>query len=526
MNTALLALINHALTHLSFATSKLIWTFVALCLVLPIAKFSSEILLLRLTQGIAFDLRIQMSRRMLAAPLRSLEEVGPSRLLATLTDDIPAVTNALVTLPLLCMHVAIVFGCLLYLGWLSWVWLLGVLAFMFVGIGSYRLLSIRALTYFKRGREEWDALFRHFRALTEGMKELKLHALRREAFFRELLEPTAASFRQHNFTGTMIYQLARSWGHILFFILIGLLIFGAPAYQQVSPRSLTGYVLVLLYIMTPLEVILNSLPIFSRASVAMQKVEKLGLTLSAVPDDARTRAAPNARFFLETLELVGVEHAYFSEGEDRNFTLGPIDLTLYPGELVFLAGGNGSGKTTLAKLLIGLYAPANGEIRLDGQTISDEKRDSYRQYFSVVFSDFFLFEKLLGLDTPGLDARADRYLKQLQLDHKVQVKDGTLSTIDLSHGQRKRLALLTAYLEDRPFYVFDEWAADQDPLFKDIFYLQLLPELKARGKTGLVISHDDRYYHLADRLIKLNYGKIEYDKHPSERNNLEFEPVA
>ena len=158
MNTALLALINHALTHLSFATSKLIWTFVALCLVLPIAKFSSEILLLRLTQGIAFDLRIQMSRRMLAAPLRSLEEVGPSRLLATLTDDIPAVTNALVTLPLLCMHVAIVFGCLLYLGWLSWVWLLGVLAFMFVGIGSYRLLSIRALTYFKRGREEWDAL--------------------------------------------------------------------------------------------------------------------------------------------------------------------------------------------------------------------------------------------------------------------------------------------------------------------------------------------------------------------------------
>jgi len=135
----------------------------------------------------------------------------------------------------------------------------------------------------------------------------------------------------------------------------------------------------------------------------------------------------------------------------------------------------------------------------------------YRQHFSVVFSDFFLFENLLGLNSNKLEADANKYLSQLQLSHKVQVKDGALSTIDLSQGQRKRLALLTAFLEDRPFYVFDEWAADQDPLFRDVFYLQILPELKARGKTVLVISHDDRYYYLGDRLIKLDYGQIERD---------------
>src|SRR6185369_2296345 len=139
-------------------------------------------------------------------------------------------------------------------------------------------------------------------------------------------------------------------------------------------------------------------------------------------------------------------------------------------------------------------------------------REQFRQLFSVVFSDFFLFETMLGLGDIDVDSRARQYIELLQLQHKVEVKDGKLSTLDLSQGQRKRLALLTAYLEDRTFYVFDEWAADQDPFFKEIFYLQLLPELKARGKTVLVISHDERYYYVADRFVKFDYGMIVLDE--------------
>src|SRR5207249_2754344 len=160
--------------------------------------------------------------------------------------------------------------------------------------------------------------------------------------------------------------------------------------------------------------------------------------------------------------------------------------------VVFLIGGNGSGKTTLAKLLMGLYPPESGAIYLDSQPITDSSREAYRQLFSVVFSDFYLFEQLIGLVSPGLDARARDYLVQLQLDRKVQVEHGILSTTALSQGQRKRLALLTAYLENRPFYIFDEWAADQDPVFKELFYTKILSDLKARGKTVLVITHDDK----------------------------------
>jgi putative ATP-binding cassette transporter len=209
---------------------------------------------------------------------------------------------------------------------------------------------------------------------------------------------------------------------------------------------------------------------------------------------------------------VDVTHTFRTDTEDSDFILGPINLTFYPQELVFIVGGNGSGKSTLAKLITGLYIPENGEIVLDKELISEQNREWYRQHFSVVFSDFYLFDTLLGLENFNLDIQAQEYLKLLQLDHKVKIKNGKLSTTNLSQGQRKRLALLTAYLEDRPIYLFDEWAADQDPVFKEIFYTQLLQDLRDRGKTVLVISHDDRYFHLGDRIIKLDYGKVEYNK--------------
>jgi putative pyoverdin transport system ATP-binding/permease protein len=159
-------------------------------------------------------------------------------------------------------------------------------------------------------------------------------------------------------------------------------------------------------------------------------------------------------------------------------------------------------------MIVGLYAPESGRILLDGQAVTDTTRPGYRQLFSAVFSDFYLFDKLLGVAVGDLDGAARAVLEELQLAHKVKIENGVFSTLDLSQGQRKRLALLVSYLEDRPFYLFDEWAADQDPLFKDVFYRRLLPQLKAKGKTVLVITHDDRYFHLADRYIKLDFGQV------------------
>jgi putative ATP-binding cassette transporter len=278
-----------------------------------------------------------------------------------------------------------------------------------------------------------------------------------------------------------------------------------PTLKNVPSEVLTGYVLTILYLMGPLRQLMTALPAFGRAEIALQRIEDLGLSLSQRASEGGSVAAITLPW--RRLELRKVLFGYPQDGRDGDFILGPIDCVLRPGEILFVVGGNGSGKSTLAKLLVGLYSPQDGEIRLDEQRISDHNREWYRQHFSVIFSDFYLFEDLLGLESQNLDKSAREYLSLLQLGHKVQVQNGELSTTALSQGQRRRLALLTAYLEDRPIYVFDEWAADQDPQYKKVFYTQILPELKARGKGVIVITHDDRYFDLADRIFKLDYGK-------------------
>ena len=507
-NAALLAMINHLLSTAA-PSSNLFIIFFALCIILPITRFASEAMLITLSSRAVLDLRTRLSRQILSAPLRRLEEVGPHRLLATLTEDIPTIGSTFVNIPILCLHISIVLGCLIYLCWLSWPFFLGVIGFMIVGTLSYQIPLRRGMRAFVVVREQWDKLFKHFEAVTAGVKELKLHHDRREAFLTKALYPTGASLRRHAMIGRMNFVGADCWGQSLFFILIGLILFTAHSRSGINVQTLIGYTLVLLYMMNPLQMILTIIPSFANASVSMRKVENLGLNLDESDRSEEIAKQLQADASWKSLELVGVTHTYHREGEADGFLLGPIDLTLEPGELLFITGGNGSGKTTLAKLLLSLYIPEEGEIYLDGKVVTDETREQYRQLFSVVFSDFYLFESLFGLDSVQLDENAREYLVQLQLDNKVKVEAGALSTLALSQGQRKRLALLTAYLEDRPIYLFDEWAADQDPLFKEIFYHQLLPELKARGKALIVISHDDRYYHVADHVIKLDSGKLQ-----------------
>jgi putative ATP-binding cassette transporter len=509
-NAGLIAMINSALNHRGNPGLTLVAGFAALGLGRILTNALAQITLSHFSQATTARLRQDLVRKILAVPLRQLEELGTPKLMVALTEDILEITQATLSIPIFAVNFAVLLGGAVYLAWLSLPVLLAMTAFAVIGAITYRLMIRSGFGHLTAAREGQDRLFRHFRSLTEGIKELKLHRVRRASFLAEDVATAAAVCQKHNVAAELRFIIAQNWNQLLFLVVIGLILFLLPRMENVSPQALTGYIIATLYLMGPLAGLLGSLSVFSRANVSLRKVEELGLALSthAAHERDATGGVPER---LETLELRNVTHHYYREREDDNFILGPITLTFRPGELVFLIGGNGSGKSSLAKVITGLYPPAGGEIRLNGRVIDDRNRDDYRQYFSTVFSDYFLFDRITGVARDGGDRRAADYLKQLHLDHKVSVTDGFFSTTQLSQGQRKRLALLCAYLEDRPFYLFDEWASDQDPLFKDVFYTQLLPELKSRNKAVLVITHDDRYFPLADRLVRLDYGKITRD---------------
>jgi putative ATP-binding cassette transporter len=507
-NAGLIALINHVLNDPARETTLALTAalFGALVFGKLFTGFISQLWLIRHSQQAIAELRRQLVRRILGVPLRRLEQIGASRVMVTLVDDVNSLMSALFGFPTLAVNLAVLLGGAIYLALLSWHMLAALCVLIVFGACCYRLFIKAGFRSLMHAREAEDRLYGHFRTLTDGIKELKLHQQRRDAFLNEGVQGSTTEFQQHTVAAETRFMLAHNWSHFLFYVLVGLILFLLPKYGDTDLKTLTGYVLTVLYLMGPLAGVMSSMAVFSRADVALRKIDTLGVSLGGEPDEIAATAAPAARF--SRLEFKGITHTYRHEQSDEKFVLGPVDLSFHPGELVYVVGGNGSGKSTLAKIITGLYPPESGRILLDGREITDANRDEYRQIFSTVFADYHLFDTLLGMRSPEMDTQAEEYLAQLHLSHKVKITDGRVSTTALSSGQRKRLALLTAYLEDRPFYVFDEWAADQDPLFKEIFYRQLLPELRNRGKTVLVITHDDRYFSLADRVLKLDYGQL------------------
>lgn len=516
-STALIAVINAAVAGIHWSHISAGSIFAGLCVLIPVSAYFSEVLLARLTAQAAHDLRIQLATRILSAPFRLLEEIGAARLLATITEDTRSLTDSIAILPLVITQLAIMGGCLAYLGWLSWKLVLLLLGYMIAGSFFYSLPLRKAMKYFRLVREEWDKTFKAIRGITEGIKELKLNHQRREVFTTRQLLPPIANIRRFDISANSLGAMSRRGGQVLFYVLIGVIIFVAPWFTVLERQVLVGYTLTVLFMIGPFTIILAALPVFGRAHVATDKIKSLGLSLASQPPETLV-TAPEDHASWRRLELSEITHTFQDAGAVEEFRLGPLSLAFHPGELVFFVGGNGSGKTTLAKILMGLYEPYKGEVRLDGKAISLSNRDQYRQLFSVVFYDFYLFDQLVSDHLNDLEKTAQAYLGRLQLDKKIKVANGELSSLELSQGQRKRLALLAAYLEDRPIYIFDEWAADQDPQFKEVFYHQIIPELKSRGKTVIVITHDDHYFHLADRIIKLERGQIESDTAPNKSN--------
>lgn len=518
-SAALIAIIHRALEPGTVEPRLIAAGFALALLAKVLTQYVSQVMLVEFAQTVVLRLCRDLCNRVLAAPLERLEVLGSARLLATLNDDVVVLSGAVLIVPTIATNLAVLLGCSVYLAWLSWQVFLLCVAMAVVGVAVYRLLVRSTQQRLAAAREGRDRLFGNYRTLVEGVKELKLHAARREDFMRREIDDTTEQLRVHNVAAIRRLLVADVWNQMLFFALVAMLLFGAPQLTTMSTSTLTGYVFAALYMMAPMWSLIGAVPTFMRGRVSLAKLRELDQQLETPAPLAPTSAArapvPQG---VTRIELTGARYAYPAPaGEEHGFELGPVDLRLQAGELVFVTGGNGCGKSTLVRLITGLYTPAGGSVCCNGLPVDDASREAYRQNFSVVFADFHLFERLFGLRARDRAEQIRGYLVMLGMDHKVTVHDDRFSTTALSSGQRRRLALLTAYLEDRPVYVFDEWAADQDPAYKQVFYTKLLPELKSRGKCVVVVTHDDRYFDLGDRVLKLEAGRIVADT--SSHNN-------
>ena len=480
--------------------------FVALCGFILLARTCSQIILVRVAMDTTTDLRIKIYHRIAKAPIVALENIGAAKMIASLTTDVPRIVAGARLLPDLLINVITLFGMLTYLLYLNTDVFWFVLQCIGFGVVTYKLPIWFGNGFIRRSRAYIDDLHRAIHGLINGAKELKLNRRKREVYFeRELIAQEKRILKAEK-TGHTIFRFAVNYGDLLAFFVIGAVGFVFVNYHEISNLELVGVIMVLLYLSGPIAILMNFLPQVAVSQTSMNKVNDL---FAELPEEAvEVNDTSISRW--QSMRFDNVSYQY---GQDGNgFKIGPLNFAINRGEITFIVGGNGSGKSTLSKLVTQHYVPGSGQIYFDDCQINPETLDAARQCIGAIYSDYHLFDRVLDDDDDGtLAAKIQGYLVALNLDHKVTYEDGLFSTLNLSDGQKRRLALLVAYIEDKDLYLFDEWAADQDPVFKDIFYKDILVELKAQGKAVVVISHDDRYFDLADQLIVMNEGKMVKD---------------
>lgn len=460
---------------------------------------ASQWMMTSLSYRIIYQLRGRLLRQVLRTEFEHINRLGKGRIYAALTKDIRNIQEGFVLFPFFLHGVTLALGGISYMLWLSWPLALLCGGGFVLAIAVGRVLTGRFQALLREDRELEDSLFQQYGRILDGHKELLLNERRGGLVYRALMNGAARHSRVLRTVADRYIVLNLHMMTVVTLGLVGLVFWAIYRWQWGGVALGASFALVLLFIRQPINMVMNQLPGLLAARVSLRKLASLGLP---EPNDLEY-AEPLCIDWAE-IRLRAVTYRYPGNAA---FALGPLDLTVRRGELIFIVGHNGAGKTTLIRTLIGLLAPASGGITVDRQEVATVNRRRYRAMFSAVLSDFFLFDQVM---TPeggmGDDAQARGLLRRLQLDDVVSVRDGVLTETSLSTGQRKRLAMVVACMEKRSVMVLDEWAADQDPHFRKIFYEAILPELKSQGLTTIVVSHDDRYFHVADRIVKLDHG--------------------
>ncbi len=445
--------------------------------------------------------RLRVIQRIRRCRVRDIERLGAEAIYTVLMADTLAISEISATIAGTIYAVFILAGTLLYLSFLSWE--AGLLTFGVLAVAGcwYSLTQLRIRQAIQAVRDQERRMFEAIRTQLDGFHELRLNDRKSDAFFQQKFLRETAAYRplQRRISGYFTNSQTITYALWAALSLCPVLIL--PAFGVGTQGKLLTFIGIILFL--PINYLIDAVPRLILADISVRRLTHLKQTLGNLELEPQPPILTPEELDVKELRYKGLRFRYQDDAEG-GFHIGPLDFSCRRGEIVFLIGGNGTGKSTLLKLLTGLYRPNSGQIFLDNAPIDALH---LRQYFAAIFQEIHLFDRLYGRPAVSED-RVNQLLTRMRLVDHVQYRDGCFSTLDLSSGQKKRLALVCAMLEDRPIYVFDEWAAQQDPQFRRYFYETLLPEFKAQGKTVIAVTHDDRWFHVADRVLKMAYGQI------------------
>jgi len=450
---------------------------------------------------VAHDLNMKIFNNIFKFSYRKYEKVASGKLYTILNDDIGTLFFFSQMLPGLYSSIITMIVVSVYLWTISFIGsmlLLGISAFIMVFQNFFTGSMTEAWNKARDTRESFTDVIT---GLVNGFKELIVHNVKRKEYLVDLEEGSEVFYTAHR--EAMYVDIDKTiYANLAFTFAIGTSCLIFPIVLNLEKELITTFVITMLYLWGPMSGIIGAIPNIMRVQVSRGRINEFLENMDSASLSYQDNSAVASTEIVHKVEAMDVCFTYDEEDEEVSM-IGPVNMEANNGEVTFIIGGNGSGKTTFLKVLIGLYKAFQGKIVVNGKPI---EQLNLGEYFSVIYSDFYLYKKIYGIKPEKL-SQVNEWIKVLGLEGKVTIEDGAFSTIDLSKGQRKRLSILRSYLEDRPIIIYDECAADLDPEFKEFFYNVLLQQMKKEDKVVIIISHDDGYFSVADRIYKMEMGK-------------------
>lgn len=458
-----------------------------------------------LVQRAVHRIRMRLLTALSHTGLREIEALGRGHLFTRLADGTTSVSMAGPLMGTYLQQLLTLVCALLYLCWIS-VYAFGLVTSLLIVSGG--LFALRRLEYeglLERLAQARSRLVEVLGHMLRGGREIRLDQRRNDDLYAAF-QALGSDIEADAFLRTRTANMPMVYADVMLYTLVGAIAFVLPVLHPPARPFLTDIQSVCLFLFGPISFLLALLPFLADTEAALRRLDALERELEPLvieSEGTQLDGAPAP----ERMSWQDITFSYRGTDRQSLFTSGPFSLDLAKGEVVFVVGGNGSGKSTLLKLITGLYPADSGRIAVDGDVIEPNRMQGLRERFGAVFPDFFLFDRLYGVAAPDA-AEVEALIEKFGLASKVSFVDGGFSHLKLSTGQRKRLALIELLLEDRPVLILDEWAADQDGEFRERFYTEIVPELKRRGKTVVAVTHDDRWFHVADRVVKLDLGRV------------------
>lgn len=502
INVATIAFINHYfLTNVQNINHwQILIIFLLLIGLLLFSTFISQLALTKMGHAFVFELRAKLVKQILDTSLRQIDEIGSAKILASLSQDIQSITMAFVRLPELVQGVIICVGAGIYLASLSVPMFFIISGWLALTIWLSSLLVNRVYQHLENIRQIQDGIYQDYETVIDGRKELSLNLHRTKHLYYQSFIPKSQAYQQQIIKADTFHLSAVSFSNIMMFACIGL-IFAVAGGIGLELAVATTFGLTILFLQSPLLKAVGAYPVLQTANIALAKIHSLQLAdYKKEFDNITTKQIWQCICFQDI--------TYQYPNQNNAFSLNTINFELKKGEVIFLIGANGSGKSTLAKIITGLYQPTNGKILLDDMTVDVENNRHYRELFSAIYSDFYLFNQILGNNDEPNPELLEKWLNILALKEKLNINENKITNTELSTGQKKRIALLLSIVEGKEILLLDEWAADQDPMYRQYFYHKIIPLLQSMGKTLFIISHDDHYFDKADRLFEMRNGHL------------------